>query len=271
MAKDIKFFYESKVELGVSADEAEMCGTIEAVLTTWGAREGADGRRFNYQSAPFEAWAASYAEAGKPLPMYFQHNDESLPVGEWTMFEFDDKGMTGKGRIFTNTSVGKDLYTIMKESPNMVGGVSVGAYADEYCMVNANNEVMNPQDPDYDEGYFQITKGGLREVSIVINPNNPEANINKLENVYRADGTVNLKEVESVLRDAGLTKLHATAATSIFNKVIKLRDASNETVETPPSMSESDAADEKAILAELNKRELIKQLNKRIRGKHYVS
>lgn len=266
MAKDVKFFYESEVALGVSADEAEMCGTIEAVLTTWGAREGADGRRFNYQPEAFKEWAAGYAEMGKPLPMYFQHNDESLPVGEWTMFEFDDVGMTGKGRLFTNTSVGKDLYTIMKESPNMVGGVSVGAYADEYCMVNANNEVMNPQDPAYDEGYFQITKGGLREVSIVMHPNNPEANINKLENVYRADGTINLKEIESVLRDAGLTKMHATAASSIFNKVIKLRDVGNETVETPPSLSESDAAVNETILAELNKRELLKQLNKRIKG-----
>ena len=266
MAKDVKFFYESEVALGVSADEAEMCGTIEAVLTTWGAREGADGRRFNYQPEAFKEWAAGYAEMGKPLPMYFQHNDESLPVGEWTMFEFDDIGMTGKGRLFTNTSVGKDLYTIMKESPNMVGGVSVGAYADEYCMVNANNEVMNPQDPDYDEGYFQITKGGLREVSIVMHPNNPEANINKLENVYRADGTINLKEIESVLRDAGLTKMHATAASSIFNKVIKLRDVGNETVETPPNLSESDAAVNETILAELNKRELLKQLNKRIKG-----
>jgi HK97 family phage prohead protease len=266
MAKDVKFFYESEVALGVSADEAEMCGTIEAVLTTWGAREGADGRRFNYQPEAFKEWAASYAEMGKPLPMYFQHNDESLPVGEWTMFEFDDVGMTGKGRLFTNTSVGRDLYTIMKESPNMVGGVSVGAYADEYQMVNANNEVMNPQDPAYDEGYFQITKGGLREVSIVMHPNNPEANINKLENVYRADGTINLKEIESVLRDAGLTKMHATAASSIFNKVIKLRDAVDETVETPPSLSESDAAVNETILAELNKRELLKQLNKRIKG-----
>lgn len=263
MTKDVKFFYESQVALGVSADEAEMCGTIEAVLTTWGAREGADGRRFNYQSAPFKEWAANFAEMGKPLPMYFQHNDESLPVGEWTMFEFDDTGMTGKGRLFTNTTIGRDLYTIMKESPNMVGGVSVGAYADEYQMVDAEGNQVDLMDED---GYFQITKGGLREVSIVMNPNNPEANINKLENVYRVDGTINLKEVESILREAGLTKMHATAASSIFNKVMKLRDATNETVETPPSLSESDAAVNQTILAELNKRELLKQLNKRIKG-----
>lgn len=266
MTKDVKFYYESKVDLGVNADESEMCGTIEAVLTTWGAREGADGRRFNYKSAPFQEWANEFAQTGKPLPMYFQHNDESLPVGEWSAFEFDDTGMIGKGRIFTNTTVGRDLYTIMKESPNMVGGVSVGAYADEYQMVNAMDEVMNPLDPAYDEAYFQITKGGLREVSIVMNPNNPNANINKLENVYREDGSINLKEIELVLRDAGLTKLQATAATSIFNKVIKLRDVADENIETPPSLSESDAAVNQAILIALNERELLKKLTNRIKG-----
>lgn len=267
MTKDVKFYYESKVALGVSADEANsMSGAIEAVLTTWGAREGADGRRFNYQPQPFQEWANEFAQTGKPLPMYFQHNDESLPVGEWSAFEFDDTGMTGKGRLFTNTTVGRDLYTIMKESPNMVGGVSVGAYADEYQMVNANNEVMNPLDPAYDEAYFQITKGGLREVSIVMNPNNPMANINKLENVYREDGSINLKEIESVLRDAGLTKLQATSATSIFNKVIKLREVTDETIESPPSLSESDAEVNEAILAALNERELLKKLNNRIKG-----
>jgi hypothetical protein len=46
---DIKFFTESKVALGVSADEAQgNMGEIEATVTTWGAREGADGRKFNY-------------------------------------------------------------------------------------------------------------------------------------------------------------------------------------------------------------------------------
>ena len=122
---DIKFFNESKVSLGVSADEAlSSVGAIEATVTTWGAREGADGRKFNYKPEGFAQWADEFAKAGKPLPMFFQHNDENFPVGEWTQFEFTDKGMDAKGRLFTNTTAGKDLHTIMKESPNLVGGVS---------------------------------------------------------------------------------------------------------------------------------------------------
>lgn len=267
MAKEISFIFESKVALGVSNDESAASeGLIEAVFTTWGAREGADGRRFNYQAQPFKEWAAALDESGKPLPMYFQHNDEALPVGEWTAFEFTDEGMSGSGRLFTNTTVGRDLYTVMKESPKMVGGVSVGAYADEWQMVDGEGNPMAFGSPTADtEGYFQITKGGLREVSIVMQPNNPEANINKLE-YFREDGTADLKMIEKNLREAGLSKKDATAASSLFNQLIKVRDALEEKVKTPPNPSESDEAVEKetAILVALKQRELLKELSKRI-------
>ena len=181
MNQNLSLLCEAKLSLNQSSKDKLPSGKIEARVTSWGAREGADGRKFNYQPETFKAWADEFAKTGKPLPMYFQHNDESMPVGEWTSFEFDDVGMMGKGRLFTNTSAGKDLYTIMKESPAMVGGVSVGAYADEYQMVDAEGSPLDTTDPNYEDGYFQITKGGLKEVSIVMQPNNPMAEVKKLE------------------------------------------------------------------------------------------
>jgi len=261
MTKEIMFFQESKVQL----EGDNPIGKIEAVLTTWGAREGADGRRFNYQPEPFQEWATALEATDKPLPMYFQHNDETLPVGEWTSFEFDDVGMTGHGRMFTNTSAGKDLYTIMKESPMMVGGVSVGAYADEYQMVDAEGATLDSMNND---GYFQITKGGLREVSIVMNPNNLAANINKLE-YFHQDGNLNLKQIEESLRDAGVSKKDATTASSIFNTVFNLRDAVN-TVEQTTSPSDLDAVANDAILDALKEREILQKLNKRLKGNYHV-
>ena len=266
--KDVKFLFESKVELGVSADESQGSGTIEAQFTTWGAREGADGRKFNYKAEPFMEWAKSLEATGKPLPMYFQHNDESMPVGEWTSFEFDDKGMSGSGRLFTNTNAGRDLYTIMKESPNMVGGVSVGAYADEYCMVDAEGNMLDGGIAA-DEGYFQITKGGLREVSIVMQPNNLEANIRKLESCLDVDGTINPRNLESALRDAGVSKQNAAVAVSVFKGVMESRRDAGETValENDTIRSDSEAvAAEQAILAAFAERELLKKLNQRIKG-----
>jgi HK97 family phage prohead protease len=259
-----KFFFESKVALGVKADESsDASGEIEATVTTWGAREGADGRRFNYKPEGFAQWADEFAKSGKPLPMYFQHNDMSMPVGEWQEFEFTDKGMNAKGRLFTNTTAGKDLYTIMKESPAMVGGVSVGAYADEFKMVDADG-----MDDDSDEAYFQITKGGLREVSIVMQPNNLECNISKLESCFREDGTLDLKLIEKALRDAKLSRKDATTASSIFKQILETRDATEVEVENTPIQSESDAVVDKEdqILKAMEERDLLKKLNNRLKG-----
>jgi len=263
MTKDIKFLFESKVALGVKADEAEgSSGVIEATVTTWGAREGADGRKFNYKAEGFAQWADEFAKSGKPLPMYFQHNDMSMPVGEWQEFSFTDEGMDAKGRLFTNTTAGKDLYTIMKESPAMVGGVSVGAYADEYAMVDAEGMEVGADE----DGFFQITKGGLKEVSIVMQPNNLECNISKLE-CFRADGSLDLKLIEKALRDAKLSRKDATTASSIFKKVIETRDEPIIVSEKAPIQSDADAVvDEQQILNAFAERELLKILNNRLKG-----
>ena len=257
MTQNLKMLCEARLIV----EKQGNTGKIEATVTTWGAREGADGRRFNYQPEGFMDWAESFAKGGKPLPMFLNHQSDAMPVGEWTSFEMDDNCMTAQGRIYTNTSAGKDIYNIMQESPQMFGGVSVGAYAEDYQMVNADGE------PDQsEEAYFQITKGGLREVSIVMYPNNPEANVNKLE-FFRPDGSADLKILEQALRDAGLSKSDAVAAASTFKKVLEQRDAVVVPVETAPILSDSDAEATKAeILAALEQRELLKTLDKRLKG-----
>lgn len=257
MTQNLMMVCEAKLVLE-NQGNAEPTGKIEAVVTTWGAREGADGRRFNYQPEAFMDWAETFSKEGRPLPMFVNHDADAIPVGEWTSFEFDDKGMTAEGRIYMNTTQGSDLYQVMSESPNMFGGVSVGAYAEDFMMVNAEGE------PDQsDEAYFQITKGGLREVSVVMYPNNPEAEVQKLE-YFRADGSADLKVLERALRDASLSKKDAVTAASIFKKVLEVRDVSK-TIENAPKLSDSDA-DVTEILKALNEREILKQLNSRLKG-----
>lgn len=259
MTQNLMMVCEAKLVLE-NQGNAEPTGKIEAVVTTWGAREGADGRRFNYQPEAFMEWADTFSKEGRPLPMFVNHDADSIPVGEWTSFEFDDKGMTAQGRIYMNTTQGSDLYQVMSESPNMFGGVSVGAYAEEFMMVNADGE------PDQsDEAYFQITKGGLREVSVVMYPNNPMAEVQKLE-YFRADGTADLKVLERALRDASLSKKDAVTAASIFKKVLEQRDASKP-IENAPQLSDSDVdVTEAEILKALSDREILKQLNTRLKG-----
>ena len=256
--KNLMMVCEAKLVL---EKQGESTGKIEATVTTWGAREGADGRRFNYQPEGFMQWAEDFAKSGRPLPMFVNHDADAIPVGQWDAFEFDDTGMKAEGRLYTNTTMGSDLYKVMQESPAMFGGVSVGAYAEEYQMVNAEGE------PDQsDEAYFQITKGGLREVSVVMYPNNPMAEVSKLE-YCRPDGSADLKVLEQALREVGLSKKDAVAAASTFKKVLELRDAVTTPIEIAPILSDSNAeATEAEILAALEARELLKILDTKLKG-----
>ena len=261
--KNLLLICEAQVQLGQSADEAQNpTGKIEARATTWGAREGADGRKFNYKPEGFYDWADEFAKEGKPMPMFLNHNDMGMPIGQWDEIKFDEEGMTAKGRLYMNTVGGSDVYSILKESPKMFGGVSVGAYADEAHMVDENGE---PCADDDEEGYFQITKGGLREISVVMYPNNPEANINKLE-CFNAEGHINPRSLEKLLREAGVSRKDATTASSIFKKVLEVRDA-HKPVEVAPIQGEPEAVVEEAdiILKALQERELMKALSQRIK------
>jgi HK97 family phage prohead protease len=264
--KTLNLICEAKLNLNEKADNGEASGQIEARITTWGAREGADGRKFFYKPEGFMQWAKEFAQMGRPLPMYVNHNADAIPVGEWTSIEMDDEGMNATGRLYLNTTTGSDLYQVMKESPNMFGGVSVGAYADEYQWVKEDGSVFPAGSGEYwDEGYFQITKGGLRETSVVMHPNNMKAEIKKLE-YFRPDGSADLKVLEEALRDAGLSKQMSVAAASVFKTVIEQRDAVELPLETAPIQSDSDAEATAEILAALEQRELLKLLDKRLKG-----
>jgi HK97 family phage prohead protease len=265
--KTLNLICEAKLNLNEKADNGEASGQIEARITTWGAREGADGRKFFYKPEGFMQWAKEFAEMGRPLPMYVNHNADAIPVGEWTSIEMDDDGMNASGRLYLNTTAGSDLYQVMKESPNMFGGVSVGAYAEEYQYVDKDGEAMTIGSADpYEDGYFQITKGSLRETSVVMYPNNMKAEIKKLE-YFRPDGSADLKVLEEALRDAGLSKQMSVAAASVFKTVIEQRDAVKEPIENAPIQSDSDAeATEAEILAALEQRELLNLLDKRLKG-----
>ena len=262
--KQINLICEAKVSLGQSADESQApSGKIEARVTTWGAREGADGRRFNYQPEGFAQWADEFANSGKPLPMFLNHNDMGMPVGQWDEFTFDEEGMTASGKLYMNTVAGSDLYEVLKNAPRMFGGVSVGAYADEAKFVDKDG---NDADDDDDESYFQITKGGLREVSVVMYPNNLKAEITQLE-YFDSEGQPNPRNIEKALREAGLSRKDATTASSVLKKLLESRDATKVVTEVAPNPSESEAVvDADAILRALEERELLKALSTRLKG-----
>lgn len=268
--KNLQIVCEAKVHLTESKNESQNpTGLIEARATTWGAREGEDGRKFNYQPEGFMEWAEAFSKEGKPMPMFLNHNDMGMPVGEWNEVMFDDEGMSAKGKLFLETSGGADIYHILKESPSLFGGVSVGAYAEEAQMVDVDGNPIDEKTPmgDAMDSYFQITKGGLREISVVMYPNNTKAEIQKLECVD-AEGHLNPRTVEEALRDAGLSKKHASTASSFFKNLFEQHIVAKKAIEGTPNQSDSDAVAVETKAEELLKafelRELAKALEKRI-------
>jgi phage head maturation protease len=264
--KNLNLVCEAKLSVPSNANEsaANPSGLMEARVTTWGAREGADGRKFNYQPEGFMDWASQFMEAGNPLPMFLNHNDMGMPVGEWNEFVFEDDNMTAKGKLFLNTSAGSDLYNVLKESPALFGGVSVGAYAEEACWVDEEGNPI-PDDAESDDAYFQITKGGLREVSVVMYPNNPNAEINKLE-AFDVDGNANPRVIEKLLREAGVSRKDATTASSILKKLMASRDVKPQVKQEAPIARDADAVDQEAqLLRAFELRDLEKALSKRIK------
>lgn len=274
--KNLTLVCEAQVKLSPSANEADQpSGLLEARVTTWGAREGADGRKFNYQPEGFSQWAQEFNHGDKPMPMFLNHNDLGMPVGEWSQVEFDEDGMTAKGRLYLNTVGGSDLYQILKESPKLFGGVSVGAYAEEAQYVDGDGQPFAPgpdgtiysnPEMDWENAYFQIVKGGLREVSVVMYPNNPNAEIQKLE-CFTPEGDLNPRVLEKALREAGLNKKDATTASSIFKRVLAERDVQPVQVEVAPTQGDPDAvvSEADALLRAFEARELAKALENRIR------
>jgi HK97 family phage prohead protease len=262
--KNLNLICEAKVSLKKEADQANPSGKINARVTTWGAREGEDGRRFNYQPEGFMDWAKEFASAGKPMPMFLNHNDMGMPVGEWYEFTFDQDGMCAEGKLFMNTVGGSDLYNILKESPQLFGGVSVGAYADEAKMVDASGD---DADDDDEEAYFQITKGGLREVSVVMYPNNPNAEITKLE-YFDSEGQPNPRNIERALRDAGLSRKDATTASSVLKRVLERRDAGQDANQEAPNSGDPNAVVNEVdqLLVALQTRELVEKLSSKLKG-----
>jgi hypothetical protein len=86
---------------------------------------------------------------------------------------------------------------------------------------------------------------------------------------FRPDGTADLKILEKALRDAGLSKKDAVTSASVFRKVLSQREADQSPTDNTPAQSDSDAevTEAQQLLAALEQRELLKQLDKRLKGK----
>jgi HK97 family phage prohead protease len=150
------------------------------------------------------AFADSIKAGRDKIKILWQHKSQE-PIGIPVEMREDSNGLWVKGKI-SKTARGDEAMELMKDG--VVSAMSVGF-------------IIN--DADYDEkGRRRIKSGRLMEFSLVTFPANEKAVIQSVKEV-------NEREIERVLREAGVSR--AMAKTIVSTGVKGLRDAEREAVE----------------------------------------
>lgn len=162
--------------------------TITAYLTTF---ENSDVVGDVIKTGALDDFVEKFDPEKQKLPMLYGHDTKSI-IGEWVKLEIDEYGVKGTGVLYTETSLGDDVYKLLKRKA--VASVSIGFSSSDYDV-----------EEDGSRTFKTIV---LRETSVVLNPANPQA---KILSVKSADGMIETKALKSVLKEAGLTNREAEA------------------------------------------------------------
>jgi HK97 family phage prohead protease len=169
----------------------------------------------------FTKTLADYQARGKMPKMMLNHGglggyfaspapEDLIPVGKWTGMSEDAHGLQCKGQLINlDTETGKRLYGAMKEG--QLDGLSIGYQVKDFIRGRKENEPRR-----------SIKAVHLIEVSPVTFPANTAATITAVKSGASAR---DIRYLESVLRDAGLSRTEAKAILANGFKSIALRDA----------------------------------------------
>lgn len=160
------------------------------------------------------AFAATLAEAH---PKMFFNHEWTMPIGKWTTLQEDDHGLFVEGEMTPGLALAADVRAAMKHGT--LDGLSIGGF-------------LRKGDYEETEKGRTITKWSkLMEVSPVVFPADSAA---RISNVKTIDFEALLPEckterdIERLLRDAGLGKWEAMATISRAKAIFSGRDASDD-------------------------------------------
>jgi uncharacterized protein len=158
---------------------------------------------------------AETLKAGMPK-MFFNHS-WNMPIGKWTTAKEDNKGLFLSGELTPGLALAADVRAAMKHET--LDGLSIGGYLqkDDYKDTDAGGRLIHKWSK-------------LSEVSPVVFPADSAARID-LASVKSVDFEALLPEckterdLERLLRDAGLPKWEAMAIVSRAKAILSGRDA----------------------------------------------
>lgn len=185
-------------------------GTFEGYASKW---DGLD----SYGDTILKGAFSDTLKAANPK-MFFNHQWD-MPIGKWTSAEEDSTGLYVKGELTPGLSISGDVRAAMKHGT--LDGLSIGGFLKK---------------GDYEEkGGGRIIRkwSTLAEISPVVFPADNSARVD-LSSVKSIDFETLLPEckterdMERLLRDAGLPKWDAMAIVSRAKAMFSGRDAPND-------------------------------------------
>jgi len=155
----------------------------------------------------------------KAMPKMFWNHEWTMPIGKWTLAKEDSIGLFVKGELTPDLGQADDVYSALKHGT--LDGLSIGGYlkAGDY--------------KETDTGRTISKWSSLMEISPVVFPADNSARID-LASVKGIDFESLLpeckseKEIERLLRDAGLGKWEAMAIVSRVRAIVKGSDSKQE-------------------------------------------
>ena len=126
-------------------------------------------------------------------PAMLVHHDMTRPVGKWLEMEEDSKGLYLKGKLSLGVRDADEAHQLLKDG--VIDSLSIG-YVVEH-------EVY-----DYKTSQNHLHEIALHEVSLVAIPANAEATISSVKS---DDCELSIRELEGILREAGLSRRESKA------------------------------------------------------------
>lgn len=179
--KDFSFKLEGKAE----GREFDGYGSVFGIVDS-----------YNEVVAP-GAFAKSIAEikaSERPLPVLWNHNSNE-PIGKYVELSEDAVGLRVRGELLTGAvQRAKEVSELI--AAKVVSGLSIGFWPRAYTR-------------DDKTGVVTLTECELREISVVTFPANGEARIETIKAKLAGGGQLSEREMEKLLRDAGLSRTEA--------------------------------------------------------------
>ncbi len=191
----------------ITSLELKMVDETKGIFSGYGAAYGnVDKGRDLIEPGAFTESMAEHKAAGT-MPGMFWNHQQNEPIGEWTGWSSDQKGLLMEGQLWLGKGIAKAEQAYMMLKSQGPKGLSIG-----YTVRDGGEK--------YDGKVRRLSKLTVGEISPVVFPMNTKATIVavKSDNLFglkNEDGSLKtIRDFERILRDAGLSDREAKSLLS---------------------------------------------------------